>query len=296
MSSTEAGAIRFPRPGRSGPGGPRFSARSWVASGGTLAWVIARDPARAARTGCGPDSRMGQTAAVAGWMRSFSPFPTTPSNRSPRRWPEESRAATLSTSRGPSAATLSRACDARGRRLPRSIRSARSPAPKPTTGRGPWSRSRETRSRRPRGALWPLGSAPALIVSPRRTAASTTPPPRSPRGAPRRSSRPRCAAGSAIGIPEEVARETLAGLSSRAAAAVARHPLEEAFTGAVARRDAGTVRGHLAALARDPKRSSSTGCWPRRRCAAPPASGARRKSGESSRSENSLAGKNPTSS
>lgn len=57
----------------------------------------------------------------------------------------------------------------------------------------------------------------------------------------------------AIGIPEDVARETLAGLSSRAAAAVAAHPFAGAFTGAVARRDAGTVRGHLAALGLDPE-------------------------------------------
>ncbi|HYX21308.1 MAG TPA: DUF2520 domain-containing protein [Thermoanaerobaculia bacterium] len=57
----------------------------------------------------------------------------------------------------------------------------------------------------------------------------------------------------AIGIPEDVARETLAGLSSRAAAAIAARAFAEAFTGAVARRDAGTVRGHVAALAREPE-------------------------------------------
>ena len=57
----------------------------------------------------------------------------------------------------------------------------------------------------------------------------------------------------AIGIPEDVARETLAGLSSRAAAAVAARAFAEAFTGAVARRDAGTVRGHVAALSREPE-------------------------------------------
>jgi predicted short-subunit dehydrogenase-like oxidoreductase (DUF2520 family) len=56
----------------------------------------------------------------------------------------------------------------------------------------------------------------------------------------------------AIGIPEDIARETLAGLASRAAAAVAARAFTEAFTGAVARRDAGTVRGHVAALSRDP--------------------------------------------
>lgn len=57
----------------------------------------------------------------------------------------------------------------------------------------------------------------------------------------------------AIGIPEDVARETLAGLSSRAAAAIAARAFAEAFTGAVARRDAGTVRSHVAALAREPE-------------------------------------------
>ncbi len=55
------------------------------------------------------------------------------------------------------------------------------------------------------------------------------------------------------GIPEDIARETLAGLASRATAAVAARPFAEAFTGAVARRDAGTVRGHVAALARQPE-------------------------------------------
>jgi predicted short-subunit dehydrogenase-like oxidoreductase (DUF2520 family) len=57
----------------------------------------------------------------------------------------------------------------------------------------------------------------------------------------------------AAGIPEPIARETLAGLASRAAAAVAERPFAEAFTGAVARRDANTVRSHVAALARDPE-------------------------------------------
>jgi predicted short-subunit dehydrogenase-like oxidoreductase (DUF2520 family) len=57
----------------------------------------------------------------------------------------------------------------------------------------------------------------------------------------------------AIGIPEDVARETLAGLSSRAAAAIAARAFAEAFTGAVARRDAGTVRNHVAALSREPE-------------------------------------------
>ena len=56
-----------------------------------------------------------------------------------------------------------------------------------------------------------------------------------------------------VGIPEDIARETLAGLAARAAAAVADRRFAEAFTGAVARRDAGTVRGHIAALARHPE-------------------------------------------
>lgn len=55
----------------------------------------------------------------------------------------------------------------------------------------------------------------------------------------------------AAGIPEDVARETLAGLASRATAAVGARNFAEAFTGAVARRDAGTVRAHVDALAGD---------------------------------------------
>lgn len=57
----------------------------------------------------------------------------------------------------------------------------------------------------------------------------------------------------AAGIPEDVARETLGALASRAAAAAASRPFAEAFTGAVARRDAGTVRRHVAALASHPE-------------------------------------------
>ncbi len=53
----------------------------------------------------------------------------------------------------------------------------------------------------------------------------------------------------AAGIPEETAREVLAGLAERAVAAAGRQPFPEAFTGAVARRDAGTVRAHALALA-----------------------------------------------
>jgi predicted short-subunit dehydrogenase-like oxidoreductase (DUF2520 family) len=57
----------------------------------------------------------------------------------------------------------------------------------------------------------------------------------------------------AAGIPEDVARQTLAGLASRATAAVGARKFPEAFTGAVARRDAGTVRAHIDALAHDPQ-------------------------------------------
>jgi len=53
----------------------------------------------------------------------------------------------------------------------------------------------------------------------------------------------------AAGIPEEVAREALAGLSSEAVAAAGRFPFERALTGAIARRDVGTVRVHARALA-----------------------------------------------
>lgn len=57
----------------------------------------------------------------------------------------------------------------------------------------------------------------------------------------------------AAGIPEEIARETLAGLASRATAAAGSRPFEEAFTGAVARRDVGTVAAHVRALAAHPE-------------------------------------------
>jgi predicted short-subunit dehydrogenase-like oxidoreductase (DUF2520 family) len=57
----------------------------------------------------------------------------------------------------------------------------------------------------------------------------------------------------AAGIPEDVAREALADLSSRATAAAGDQPLAQAVTGAVARRDIGTVRAHAAALAAFPE-------------------------------------------
>lgn len=51
------------------------------------------------------------------------------------------------------------------------------------------------------------------------------------------------------GLDPESARRELAGLSASAAGAVAAGPFAEAFSGAVARRDLGTVRAHLEALA-----------------------------------------------
>ena len=45
----------------------------------------------------------------------------------------------------------------------------------------------------------------------------------------------------------------LGALATRAAAAAASRPFAEAFTGAVARRDTGTVRRHVAALASYPE-------------------------------------------
>ncbi|HEY2796684.1 MAG TPA: DUF2520 domain-containing protein [Thermoanaerobaculia bacterium] len=53
----------------------------------------------------------------------------------------------------------------------------------------------------------------------------------------------------AAGIPEPVAREALASLASEATAAAGRLPFEQALTGAVARRDVGTVRVHARSLA-----------------------------------------------
>jgi predicted short-subunit dehydrogenase-like oxidoreductase (DUF2520 family) len=57
----------------------------------------------------------------------------------------------------------------------------------------------------------------------------------------------------AAGVPEATAREVLSGLAERAVAAVGKQPFREAFTGAVARRDVGTVRAHTAALAAHPE-------------------------------------------
>ncbi len=56
----------------------------------------------------------------------------------------------------------------------------------------------------------------------------------------------------AVGIPEDVARGALAGLAASAVGAVSERPFAEALTGAVARRDLGTVRSHAAALASRP--------------------------------------------
>jgi predicted short-subunit dehydrogenase-like oxidoreductase (DUF2520 family) len=53
------------------------------------------------------------------------------------------------------------------------------------------------------------------------------------------------------GIPDGVARETLSALAAGAAEAVGRRPFADAFTGAVARRDSGTVRVHTESLSRD---------------------------------------------
>ncbi|HYB52549.1 MAG TPA: DUF2520 domain-containing protein [Thermoanaerobaculia bacterium] len=53
----------------------------------------------------------------------------------------------------------------------------------------------------------------------------------------------------AAGLPESRARAALARLASEAAAAAAKRPFRDAFTGPVARRDAETVRAHRAAAA-----------------------------------------------
>jgi predicted short-subunit dehydrogenase-like oxidoreductase (DUF2520 family) len=57
----------------------------------------------------------------------------------------------------------------------------------------------------------------------------------------------------AAGIPEHVAREALSDLASRATAAAGHQPFARALTGAVARRDIGTIRSHAAALAAFPE-------------------------------------------
>jgi predicted short-subunit dehydrogenase-like oxidoreductase (DUF2520 family) len=56
----------------------------------------------------------------------------------------------------------------------------------------------------------------------------------------------------AAGLQPEVAREALGELAAGAAAAVAASPYADAFTGAVARRDLGTIQAHVAALAAVP--------------------------------------------
>ncbi|HEV2064555.1 MAG TPA: DUF2520 domain-containing protein [Thermoanaerobaculia bacterium] len=56
------------------------------------------------------------------------------------------------------------------------------------------------------------------------------------------------------GLDPERAREALAGLSASAAGAAFARPFAEAFSGAVARRDVGTVRAHVEALALAQKR------------------------------------------
>jgi predicted short-subunit dehydrogenase-like oxidoreductase (DUF2520 family) len=57
----------------------------------------------------------------------------------------------------------------------------------------------------------------------------------------------------AAGVPEDTAREVLSGLAERAVAAAGKRPFHEAFTGAVARRDVGTVRAHTEALSTHPE-------------------------------------------
>jgi len=57
----------------------------------------------------------------------------------------------------------------------------------------------------------------------------------------------------AAGVPADTAREVLSGLAERAVAAASKLPFREAFTGAVARRDVGTVRAHTEALAPHPE-------------------------------------------
>lgn len=56
----------------------------------------------------------------------------------------------------------------------------------------------------------------------------------------------------AAGLEPNVAREALGELAAGAAAAVAASPYVDAFTGAVARRDVGTIRAHVGALAAVP--------------------------------------------
>jgi predicted short-subunit dehydrogenase-like oxidoreductase (DUF2520 family) len=56
----------------------------------------------------------------------------------------------------------------------------------------------------------------------------------------------------AAGLEADVARQALGELAAGAAAAVAASPFADAFTGAVARRDVGTIRAHVGALAAVP--------------------------------------------
>ena len=106
-------------------------------------------------------------------------------------------------------------------------------------------------ARRRRAARRSRGRRRAALPARRRKRRCTTPRRRSRPEAPPPSSRSPSAAGWPPEFPRSVARETLAGLASRATAAVGARTFPEAFTGAVARRDVGTVRAHVAALAAD---------------------------------------------
>jgi predicted short-subunit dehydrogenase-like oxidoreductase (DUF2520 family) len=59
-------------------------------------------------------------------------------------------------------------------------------------------------------------------------------------------------AWSSAGLDREDARRELSALAGSAVAAAAAKPFDEAFTGAIARRDVATIRAHVEALASDP--------------------------------------------
>lgn len=243
-----ASSIGLVGPGRAG----RAFARSWRNAGGRLAWVLARDPGKAGSLG-------------ADALSSFDATPLPPCDVAVLAVPDDAIRTVAESLAGRltcryvfhlSGALGSEALESLSRQ---GIATGSLHPVRPFTGADAddW-----------RGAFVAVEGQPAAVEAGERLVAAVG-------GRPHRltatdrslyhASATLAAGGTAAvvsfavrgwvaaGIPEDVARETLAGLASRAAAAVAGRGFAEAFTGAVARRDAGTVKSHIAALVRHPE-------------------------------------------
>ena len=279
--TSRARSLGLVGPGRAG----RAFARSWRSAGGRLLWVLARDPAVRRGRRRRPRSRPRATPACPTATSSSSRCPTTRSLRSrePRRPASPAAYAFhVSGAVGSEAIAPLRAAGARiGVSAPRSALHRRRPE---RLARRVRRRRRGRRRRRPK----PSGSL-------RRVGAHGLPA-RRDRSALYHASATLAAGGTAAlvsiaargwaaaGIPEDVARETLGALASRAAAAAASRPFAEAFTGrrrAPRRRDGARHVAALGASSRNagalPRRS------PRKRCDGPPRPGRRTRSGDPSR-------------